>query len=528
MIDCDGKCVDAKFEDAGVAFGYDLPDDRFRQPYMARKVRVTFEAEDVPAMGYQTYFVQRAELREYNGKSSTLRTSTLGMENDCLRVQIHDDGSYTVTEKSTGKEYRNIGYYEETGDVGNEYIYIQDKDHLTFTTRNQKAEITLLEDNPYRAVYQIKHILEVPKSAEDEIELVRRMAVDIHTRKVGRSASMMEVPITTLLTLERHAAGLKVQTTIENAAKDHRIRVMIPTGLQTEHHMTDSVFEVVKRNNRHSKNWKNPCGCEHQQNFTAVSDGRDGILVANFGLYEYEILPDQENTIAVTLLRCTGELGDWGVFPTPGAQMQGTYTLNYEIVPFAEESRIEAYQEAYQFQSALAVSQIADKSGIQTKAEADAVWMEEENGMQIEKESLVFLKKRQIEKLPLKKRFLSWNGRGLNLTGFKKCEASRNQTDFEKSGTSQNLVDFEKGETSSDRIDFKKGETSSDLIVRWVNLTGDAVELELICEDWMKAVYRSNVIEENLGRIEEEINMSRVVRLNVKPYEIVTLGIEVR
>ena len=42
LRDADGNEVPAKIADAGIAFGYDLPDDRFRQPYMAKKVRVTF------------------------------------------------------------------------------------------------------------------------------------------------------------------------------------------------------------------------------------------------------------------------------------------------------------------------------------------------------------------------------------------------------------------------------------------------------------------------------------------------------
>lgn len=41
LRDADGNEVPAKIADAGIAFGYDLPDDRFRQPYMAKKVRVT-------------------------------------------------------------------------------------------------------------------------------------------------------------------------------------------------------------------------------------------------------------------------------------------------------------------------------------------------------------------------------------------------------------------------------------------------------------------------------------------------------
>ncbi len=37
-----------------------------------------------------------------------------------------------------------------------------------------------------------------------------------------------------------------------------------------------------------------------------------GVTIFNEGLNEYEVLAD--GTIAVTLIRCVGELGDWGLF----------------------------------------------------------------------------------------------------------------------------------------------------------------------------------------------------------------------
>ena len=82
----------------------------------------------------------------------------------------------------------------------------------------------------------------------------------------------------------------------------------------------DSVFEVVTRNNLINAGWNNPSGCEHEQGFVSIDDGEKGIAVANIGLYEYEMLPDLDNTIAVTILRAVGEMGDWGVLPTPKAQ----------------------------------------------------------------------------------------------------------------------------------------------------------------------------------------------------------------
>ncbi len=43
LRDANGNAIPAKIENAGISFGYDVPDvDRFRQPYMAKKVLVTF------------------------------------------------------------------------------------------------------------------------------------------------------------------------------------------------------------------------------------------------------------------------------------------------------------------------------------------------------------------------------------------------------------------------------------------------------------------------------------------------------
>mgnify|MGYP007001930992 CR=1 FL=1 len=44
----------------------------------------------------------------------------------------------------------------------------------------------------------------------------------------------MKLSIETTLTLEHHAKGVKVQTTVVNTAKDHRLRVLFPAGLDSD------------------------------------------------------------------------------------------------------------------------------------------------------------------------------------------------------------------------------------------------------------------------------------------------------
>ena len=220
-------------------FGYELPDDRFRQPYMARQVKVTFEAEDVPAFGYCTCYLEEADAVEEMAMAAVCESESAAgghsltsaervMENEFLRVEIHGDGSYSVTEKESGKRYPHVGYYEECGDIGNEYIFIQDSGKEEITTQGTEARIELIEDEPYRCTYRIEHRLMVPAGAEELLERERRQCIGLYERKAGRSRELVELALTTLLRLERSAKGLKVETTIHNTAKDHRIRVMIP------------------------------------------------------------------------------------------------------------------------------------------------------------------------------------------------------------------------------------------------------------------------------------------------------------
>ncbi len=381
-----GSIVAAEVEDLGVTFGYDLPDDKFRQPYMARQVKVTMEAEKVPAMGYRTFTLQETEQKAEQEEAVTADKNE--MENKFLRVKIHEDGSYTIVNKKTGKQYDHVGWYEDTGDIGNEYIYLQDTDKKVITTQGTKAEILLEKKTPVSVTYEIRQSILVPESAEEKLDVQAREYHDVYDRAAGRSSRMAELKITTQLTLDAKAKGLFVKTSMENSAKDHRIRVMYESDLKTETHFADSTFEIVERKNHHSSMWTNPSRCDRQQSFVAMKDAADGLLIANRGIYEYEILPDEKNTIALTLLRSVGEMGDWGYFPTPKAQMIGTWTAEYEIVPFEAAEYDEACVLGYQYQNPLLAAQTGIHAGTMKMADG----------------------------------FFAWEGSGFNLTGFKMAE----------------------------------------------------------------------------------------------------------
>lgn len=128
LVDAEGHVIPCTMDDLGLQFGYDLPDDKFRQPYMCRKVKLTFEAENVPALGLKTYALVRNEaLAASAASNNTLGTSLLTgehvMENELLKVAVAEDGSFQLTDKTIGRTYSDLGVYEDTGDIGNEYMY---------------------------------------------------------------------------------------------------------------------------------------------------------------------------------------------------------------------------------------------------------------------------------------------------------------------------------------------------------------------------------------------------------------------
>lgn len=273
------------------------------------------------------------------------------MENATMKVNVANDGSFTLTDKTTGRIYSDLGVYENTGDIGNEYMYRQPDGEKTLTTKGLTAGISVLEDTPYRASVEVTHDWEIPVSADEKLDEEQRALVYYPERTAQRSSQTVILKIRTVITLEQGGKGVEIETKLDNQAKDHRVRALFPTDLQTAVHLVDSMFEVVKRDNEPTPEWHNPSNTQHQQAFVDVSDGAAGLTVANLGLNEYEILRDGRNTIAITLLRSVGELGDWGLFPTPEAQCLGEHTVRMELIPHMGDGMTSgAYAEAYQFQ----------------------------------------------------------------------------------------------------------------------------------------------------------------------------------
>ncbi|APO47530.1 alpha-mannosidase [Paenibacillus xylanexedens] len=378
LVDENGNHIPCTVEDLGLQFGYDLPDDRFRQPYSCRRVRIRFETENVAAFGLKTYALVNVADDAKSGtpsKTTTLLRGERGMENQYMIVTIADNGSFTITDKRTGRTYKDLGVYENVGDIGNEYMFKQPENEVARTTEALQAEIRILEDTSYSASFEVIHHWEIPESADEMLDQEQRELIYYPHRKAQRSTKMIPLQIRTVISLSCNGKGVQMETTFNNQAKDHRVRALFPTDLVSAVHHVDSMFEIATRDNKPAPEWQNPSNTQHQQNFVDVSEKDAGLVVANLGLNEYEVLQDGRNTIAVTLLRAVGELGDWGLFPTPEAQCLGEHTFQIEIIPHDGNGAASgAYIEAYQFQVPWTLAQTEVHTGYLTPNNTPFAW----------------------------------------------------------------------------------------------------------------------------------------------------------
>lgn len=269
------------------------------------------------------------------------------------------DDNITVYDKTTHEAYEDFIRFEDRGDIGNEYIYFQPKGTEPIFAELKGHEV--LENTACYAKILLKHELIVPVSADEKLEEEQQGIIEFMKREAGRSEELTNIPLETELTVFVDNPQIRFKTRFTNTAKDHRIRLLVKTHNTRPSNDSESIYEVVTRPNKPAASWENPENPQHQQAFVSLYDDEKGVTVSNKGLNEYEILGD--NTIAVTILRASGELGDWGYFPTPEAQCLREFEVEFALECHQAQERFSAYRRAKALQTPFTSLQLARQEG---------------------------------------------------------------------------------------------------------------------------------------------------------------------
>lgn len=358
VVDGSGKVYPASVTDGGTHFAYDLPKDAFRVPYMARYANVTVSVQDMAPLSVTQLYLQALDsgsepgdqvangspspqasalvldhsqaLQEQMGKGQDSPAKS-GLENDYLKVVLDEDGLLTLIDKVNVRTYQGQCLLEETGDAGNEYIFKEAQGQRHYA-RNRLSQVHYFEQGLVQGM-TLTYTWDLPISGDDRLSQEIAQVIDITNRNSGRSDQVVRQDIQVTLTLAPWQDSLDIHVQGINDVKDHRIRMVWQVDGLADSHWVDSHYEILRRSNQVSKEWRNPSNPQVLRHGVALvgQDSREqtyGLTLSTKGLYEYEVWQDRATHVTylgLTLLRSTGELGDWGHFDTPQAQCLGAF-----------------------------------------------------------------------------------------------------------------------------------------------------------------------------------------------------------
>ena len=330
------------------------------------QVRETLEfvAQDLPAYGLKTFWVYPGGVYgrdELVGRDKSAPTGERSIENEWFRVEADaNDGTLTVTDKQTGAVLSGLNRFVDGGDVGDLYNYCPPAQDTLIGEPLEAPKIEVIDAAPVSTTLRVSARYALPASCSAD--------------RAGRSARTVACQISSEIRLVSGVRRIDIHTSVDNRAKDHRLRVLFPVSFTTESVAAEGTFEVRERPVHAPRPadvsaWaEEPVNTFPQKSFVDISDGVTGLGVLNRGLPEAEIVSEVSSessspinreatnreatgqmAVALTLLRCVewlsrGDLSNRRGHAgppelTPEAQCLGHHEFDYALVPHAGDWR---------------------------------------------------------------------------------------------------------------------------------------------------------------------------------------------
>lgn len=295
--------------------------------------RIGFLARDVPPLATAVYRLVPAAPGQGPAPSAPATRAGHALRNDALIVEVGPDGTLAVTARATGRRFDGLLELLDDGDAGDEYGFGPLPGDGALSSRT--AEWTVRPGaEPYSLL--ARATLSVPGSVTRE--------------RTARAADPVDLPVAVVVRLPPGADRVDVEVTVDNQARDHRLRLRFPTGTGARSSLAESAYGLVHRAHElpDSTGWQErPSGAFALRRFVALEDDAAGLQVLAEGLHEYSCPAD--GLLDLTLLRSVGWLARLDhprrphkVGPqvrTPGAQCLGRHTFRLAIRPYEAPAR---------------------------------------------------------------------------------------------------------------------------------------------------------------------------------------------
>jgi len=291
------------------------------------EIDVTVNAK-IPAFGYTTLTCKPVKKGIPTRYLDSMLTDDHTMENEHLQVTVQPNGTLKMVDKDTGENYENLLTFEDMADIGDGWCHGVAVNDQIFTSSSASANVARVADGINKATLKIVTTMDLPKQ------------FDFNT--MVRSEETATLRITNYVTLRRNARKVEIKSVVENNVRDHRLRVLMPTGTKADTYFSDTPFDVVERDIKLPEGYEKKQELDEETNpnytWTAVYDqspAKRGLAVLSTGLPESAVRDKPNRPIALTLLR--GFKRTVLTDGEEGGQILGTHEFNYAILPLQGE-----------------------------------------------------------------------------------------------------------------------------------------------------------------------------------------------
>lgn len=331
---------------------------------------VVFEA-DLAAGGVTQYAIVPADgaVRYFD----TLRTGAYCAENDMVRLDVQTDGTLQITDKRTGQIYTNQLTFEDNGDIGDGWWHCAPTNDVKVLSGGRPAIISVTCDSPAKCTFTIEKHMLVPA----KIDRVHEMNPDIR-----RSSEYAEIILIANVSLTKSSPMVQIALTVDNQAADHRLRLLIPTGVTQDRYVANEAFCTVERKvsiEKEREMWREAGSHEKAMtSFAYKQDANRGLaFISGGGMHEIGAFDDSQGTLAVTLLRCIGRAEPVQV--TVDGQLFGKSRYSFGLLPMVSADT-DALLQRYSDVLATDVLYRTDRSGGTAGAEHSFFELTSKNG----------------------------------------------------------------------------------------------------------------------------------------------------
>jgi 2-O-(6-phospho-alpha-D-mannosyl)-D-glycerate hydrolase len=284
---------------------------------------VEWVAENVPALGWRRFRIAR-DAYSPDDVDEGREIAVPG-----IAVRANDDGTLTV--EAADRCYEGLGAVEDDGDRGDTY----DFDPVPGPIKLTSLVVTRHRHGSGIEELDIDRIFEVPSA----------LAPDRKARSAERVPLRVSMRARIALGVDR----VDLEVTVDNSARDHRLRLVFPTGAPGTGARAATTFDVVARPPRTASpsTWVQPAPRTFPHQGWVHNNG---LTVAAPGLPEAEV--SAEGLIYVTILRAVGWLSRLDLvsrpepagpgLETPGAQCLGEMTSNLSLC-FGRVPQVESW-----------------------------------------------------------------------------------------------------------------------------------------------------------------------------------------